>query len=103
MVLKRIGVLSCGKVMGTCYAAMGLILGAIFALISLAGVAMPQPPNAAGPPMPFFFGGAAVIILPIVYGIGGFIGGIILAAIYNLVAGVVGGLELNLESNTPQY
>jgi len=103
MVLRSIGVLSCGKVLGTLYAAIGLIVGGIFALISLAGVAMPHPPNAAAHPMPFFIlGGAAVIIFPIVYGIAGFIGGIIVAAIYNAVAGVVGGLELVFESRTQQ-
>jgi hypothetical protein len=100
MVLKRIGALSCGKVMGTLYAAMGLILGGIFALISLAGVALPQAPNADANPATVFFGVgvAAVIIFPIMYGIIGFIGGIIVAAIYNVVASVVGGLEFDLES-----
>jgi len=61
---------------------------------------MPQAPNANANPAPIFFGVgiAAVIIFPIMYGIIGFIGGIIVAAIYNVVAGVVGGLELDLES-----
>jgi hypothetical protein len=93
MVLKRIGVLSCGKVLATLYAAMGLILGGLFALVSMVGFAMPQPPDGGANPAPLFFGGAAVIIFPIMYGIIGFIGGIIVAAIYNLVAGVVGGVE----------
>jgi hypothetical protein len=39
----------------------------------------------------------AVVVMPIMYGIIGFIGGIIMAAIYNLVAGVVGGLEFDFE------
>jgi len=102
MVLKRIGVMSCGKLMGMTYAVMGLIFGGILALVSLAGIALPQPPNAGANPAPFFFGGAAVIIFPIMYGIGGFIGGIIMAAIYNVVASMVGGLELEFDSNAPQ-
>jgi uncharacterized oligopeptide transporter (OPT) family protein len=49
------------------------------------------------------FGVGSVIFLPIIYGIMGFIGGIISAAIYNVVAGVVGGVELNLEPTATQY
>ena len=37
MVLKRVGVLSCGKIMGFLYAGIGLIAGGIFALVSLVG------------------------------------------------------------------
>lgn len=43
-----------------------------------------------------------MIALPNFYGIMGFVGGIIMAAIYNFVAGIVGGLELDLEPRTPQ-
>jgi len=42
-------------------------------------------------------GAAAIIILPIMYGIFGFIGGAIGAWIYNLVAGWIGGIEIELE------
>lgn len=98
MVLRSIGVLSAGKIMGTLYAAIGVLLGAMFALISLSGLALHQPGN--GPnPMGFLlsFGAAAIIILPIMYGILGFIGGIMCAAIYNFVAGFVGGIEMDFE------
>jgi hypothetical protein len=43
------------------------------------------------------FGVGAVFLLPIVYGIMGFLGGVITAVIYNLAAGAVGGLEVELE------
>jgi hypothetical protein len=104
MVLQRIGVLSCGKIMGILYAGMGLIVGAFFAIISLAGIAIPQQ-NAAGNPMAFMLigGVAALIFMPIMYGIMGFIGGIIMAALYNLVASLAGGLELEFRSNGPDY
>jgi hypothetical protein len=97
MVLRSIGVLSCGKVLGITYALMGLLLGAIFALLSMAGIAIDQPRqgNAA---VPFAAVGAGmIIILPIVYGVLGFIGGMIAAAVYNVVASLVGGLELEFE------
>jgi hypothetical protein len=98
MVLRRVGVLSCGKVMGILYAGMGLIFGAFFALISLAGVVIPQQ-GQGNNPMGFMLvgGAAALIIAPIIYGILGFIGGIIMAALYNVVASIVGGLELEFD------
>lgn len=98
MILKSIGVLSCGKVLGVLYAAIGLLVGVVIALISLSGAVIPQQANGPNPVALFVgFGFAAIIVLPIMYGIMGFIGGIICAAIYNLVAAVVGGLELEFE------
>ncbi len=38
-----------------------------------------------------------LIILPLLYLIGGFIGGIVSAFFYNLVAKIIGGLEFNAE------
>jgi hypothetical protein len=40
---------------------------------------------------------AALIFLPIMYGVIGFIAGAIGGAMYNLVAGVVGGIEIEVE------
>ena len=103
MILRSIGVLSCGKVMGITYALLGLIVGLFMAMFSLAGVAANGPQGGNGP-LPFMaFGVAAVIIFPILYGIGGFIGGIIAAAIYNLVAGMAGGLELEFERSATTF
>lgn len=103
MILKSIGVLSCGKMMGLVYAILGLLVGGFFALFSLAGVAMQQAQAGNGPMLPFMGAGvAAVIIFPILYGIIGFIGGIILALLYNAVANIAGGLELDFQSNQPR-
>jgi hypothetical protein len=103
MVLKSIGVLSCGKLMGTMYACLGLIFGAFMSLISLIGVAAapggPGNENAIGAA---FVGVGAIIFLPIFYGVMGFIGGIISAAIYNVIAGFIGGIELELQPMPPQ-
>ena len=37
------------------------------------------------------------ILMPVIYGVMGFIGGIIGAAVYNLVASWIGGIELEVE------
>ena len=98
MVIKRVGVVSCGKVSGWLYGAMGLIGGALFTLISIftlvLGVASNEGPGAV---LPALFGVGAIIILPVLYGTMGFIGGVITAAMYNLIANRFGGLELELE------
>lgn len=101
MVIRKIGVLSCGKVSGTLYALAGLLVGACFALISLLGAgAMMAAQNDTGSGglggvFGAVFGVGAIILLPLLYGILGFVGGLITALLYNLVAGIVGGLEVD--------
>jgi hypothetical protein len=97
MIVKQIGVLSLGKVMGIMYCGLGLIFGAIFALISLLGAAVGA--GTSGAPEAWFgvfFGIGAVILLPLMYGFIGFVGGLICAGIYNLAARFVGGLEIEV-------
>ena len=47
---------------------------------------------AAGP----FFGIAAVVFLPVTYGVMGFVMTLIMAALYNALAKLVGGVEIDL-------
>jgi hypothetical protein len=49
------------------------------------------------------FGVGFIIFLPIFYGILGFIGGLITAWTYNLVARFAGGLEIELEDRSRVY
>lgn len=85
-VIKRFGWLSVGLVFGAMYLIIGLIVGVIFFLLSLVAVQETA------------FGGIAALILsPVLYGALGFIGGIIVAALYNLVAPVVGGIRIETQ------
>lgn len=93
MILKSISVFSVGKVMGALYALLGLVIGGLFALISVVGALA----GGDGAPVALAMGVGALVIGPIFYGTVGFIGGIIMAALYNLVANFVGGIELELE------
>jgi hypothetical protein len=98
MVLKRVGVMSCGKMGGTLYGLLGLLMGGIFALVSTLGVALGQGSSSEAPAwIGAFFGVGSVILFPILYGIMGFIGGLITAVLYNLLAGFVGGIEMELQ------
>ncbi len=91
--VKRIGPGSAFKVGTVLYGLLGLIPGAVFALVSMLGAAL-APPELG--PFKFLFGVGAIIILPLLYGIIGGIFAAIGAAIYNLVAGWVGGLEVDI-------
>ena len=96
--IRRIGVLSTAKVLGVLYALLGLIFGALFTCISLFGaLAARSVFGEGGGDFGALFGIGAIIVLPILYGILGFIGGAIMAALYNLVAGWVGGIELETQ------
>jgi hypothetical protein len=93
--------MSVAKVSGILYAALGLVAGLFLAAISTAsGLAGMTAANRAGP-FPalagLFFGVGAIVFLPILYGIMGFVGGGIAAALYNVFAGLVGGVELEIE------
>jgi hypothetical protein len=103
MVLKRIGVVSAGKFMGCMYGLLGLLIGGCVSLFSLIGAtAFQQGPARDQPGVGLALlgmGVAAIVVLPLLYGILGFLGGIIGAAIFNLVAYLVGGLEIELATN----
>lgn len=99
VVVSRIGVLSTGKIQGAIGVTLGTIVAIPLMVISLigagAGAAGNAPPGAAGAVLGM--GICFTLLLPVFYGVAGFIGGIIGAAIYNLVAGFVGGMEMELE------
>ena len=94
MVVKRIGVLSLAKVMAVLYAGIGLLGGLFIALISsIGGSAFAHHEGALG----MGFGIGAIVLFPILYDVLGFVGGIISAWLYNLAAGFIGGVELDLQ------
>ena len=96
MVLRRIGPLSAAKISGVLYLAIGLIAGFMMAAMSFF---MPRTEE-TGIFLNLFFGFGAIIFLPIFYGVMGFFAGLIGAALYNLVAGFIGGLEMDFEDSS---
>jgi hypothetical protein len=100
--IKRMGVFSCAKIYSITLAAMGLIIGVIYGLIFMVvgGAMMAGGGRDAGPAgaSSLAIGLVMMIAIPIFYGVIGFIGGIVGALVYNVAAGVVGGLELELET-----
>ena len=95
MVLKRVGPVSLAKILGTLYGLLGLVLGAIFSLVSLLVTSF-RPAEGMGP-FAAIFGLGAILWLPIFYGGLGFVVALIMGGLYNLAAGVVGGIRVELE------
>ena len=95
MVLKSVGVFSAGKISGLLYAGVGLIAGVFVSMFSFLGAFASM--QSEGAFIGLIMGVGAVIVLPVLYGVMGFVGGIIGAFLYNLIAGLVGGFELELE------
>ncbi len=87
--------------MGVVYACIGLIFLPIFMLAAVGGAfaqhaqthTSSAAPAAAVAGIVFGMG----LFMPVIYGVMGFIFGIITAAIYNLVARGIGGIEVEVE------
>ncbi len=106
--IKKLGIISVAKI----YAVMMLVLslliaipyGLIIIVVSLiGGLGAGSQDGLAG----LAVGGGGVvmgivvmIVIPIVYGFMGFIGGILSALVYNIFAGIVGGIEIEVENVT---
>ena len=84
--VRRFGVGQTAKVAGVLYALMGLIAVPIFLIAALVA------PSEAG----VGIGVGLAVLLPICYGLLGFVFTAIGCAIYNLVAGWVGGIEVEI-------
>jgi hypothetical protein len=96
MTITRVGPLSVAKVAGILYVVIGLIAGCLVSLLALAGGFAGAAADADGAgPMAALFGVGAIIFLPIFYGVLGFIGSLIMAWLFNVAAGLVGGIEVD--------
>ena len=100
VVVKKIGVLSAAKMYGAIAAAFGILIGCMFAVAGMIGAGFaPEEGSALFGAM---FGVGAIILLPLIYGVMGFVSGAIGAALYNLFAAMVGGVSLELECTRPR-
>ena len=96
MVINRVGPVSVAKLAGMLYAIVGLIFGAIMSLFALAG-GMAANSDEPGPPiMGAIFGAGAVFVLPILYGAMGFVMTLLMAAVYNVTARILGGVQIDV-------
>jgi hypothetical protein len=88
--------MSLAKLAGVLYGAIGLILGAVFAAISAVG-GFTAAAGSEGTAFAALFGVGAIVVFPLLYGGMAFLMALIGAALYNGIAGVVGGIELQMQ------
>ena len=85
--IKRFSIGQSAKFLGVLYLLLGLIFVPFFLMIE-----MFAPDSAGG------FGTVFAIMMPVMYSVIGLISGAVGAALYNLVAGWVGGIEVELSA-----
>jgi len=109
MTIRRFGVLSVAKMYGLLMFIFGLVFGVIYGLfLILFGAAMTA---ASGEGINATAGGVSTVVLglgmmiglPIFYGVLGFIMGAIGGLVYNILAGMVGGVKFELEGVQHEY
>ena len=92
--LTHIDPLKAGTILGILYGIMALIFMPFVLIATLLG-------NKTGSPAPAIFGAGFAIMLPVIYAVVGFIGGLIMALLYNLVAKWTGGFVFEVRELEP--
>ena len=91
--LTHIAPLRAGVVLAVMYGMISLVVAPLFLLAALFG--------GKGSGGSAAMGVGFAIALPFLYAAGGFIGGILMAALYNLVTKFTGGFEFELRDSEP--
>ncbi|MFL6415780.1 MAG: DUF3566 domain-containing protein [Bryobacteraceae bacterium] len=100
MIVKRLRPLSCAKIAGVFYAAMGLLMGCLVWIPAFLVGVVSNSQRASATVMPPTLGSTlgigAITIFPILFAVIGFLFGLMQAWLYNLIASAVGGVEIDL-------
>jgi hypothetical protein len=105
MRLKRIEPVSLGKILGLMYVVLGFIVGFFVSAICIIGTLVGMPGRGDSPfphILGLFFGIGSVILFPFLYGVLGFVGGIIAGWFYNIIAKWTGGIEMEFDGGFTQ-
>ncbi|MBS0630909.1 MAG: hypothetical protein JSS11_03275 [Verrucomicrobia bacterium] len=91
--IKRFAPLQLGLMLAVLYGLCGLIFAPIFVVVSTLGL------KGTGQPATGLMaaGLGVIVLLPVIYAAVGFVGGLLGALIYNMVARWVGGIEVEVE------
>jgi len=109
MTIRRFNVFSVAKIQGFLAFVIGLLIGVIYGFAfmifgaAISSLAPQGDSQAMGGVGAIVIGLVIMIAVPVLYSIIGFIGGAIGALVYNLAAGVVGGVKFDLEGVAPAY
>lgn len=97
MVIKSVGVMSVARIAAAIYGIFGLIAGVLLSLAAAGGFGVSDEVSSQVSWMGPFFGFGAILALPVVYFILGFLGGGIGGWVFNNAARAMGGLEIVVE------
>ncbi len=94
---KELDVMSVGKISAAIAAVVGILAGLLLAsILPFAGI------FGTMPMMGWMMGGVsaigltAVVLLPIIYAVAGFVYGVVIAFLYNLIAARIGGIKVKV-------
>lgn len=97
MTIKSVGVSSVARLAAAIYGIFGLIAGVLFSLAAVAGFGLSQEVSTSVPWIGPMFGLGAILAMPLLYCVLGYLGGAIGAWVFNNAARAMGGLELVVE------
>jgi hypothetical protein len=108
MTIRRIGILSLAKLQAVIVGVVGLILGIPFGcfLMIQGAISYIRPvPTGGGAVLESgrgrgglaIIGLLMVVMIPILFGLAGFVTGALVGLIYNLAAGMIGGLDIDVD------
>jgi hypothetical protein len=99
MIVKKMDAFSLAKIYGVMGVIFGVIAGVLVGIISSIMGALSSSVEGMGERAGLLnLGWIALIILPIAYGTFFFLAGLISAGIYNIIAKMIGGMKIELES-----
>ena len=99
MTIKSVGVMSVARIAAAIYGIFGLIAGVFLSLAAVGGAGWSEEVSSQAGWLGPFFGFGAILALPVLYFIMGFLGGAIGAWVFNNAAKAMGGLEIALEED----
>ena len=97
MIIKSVGVMSVARIVAAIYGIFGLIAGVFLSLAAAGGFGIKEEISSEVSWMGPFFGFGAILALPLLYFILGYLGGAIGAWVFNNAAKAMGGLEIVVE------
>ncbi len=98
MIIKKINILSAGKIFALLSAITGLLLGITFAVMSILGYSIDA--GAESVLIDKTFGFLSIILFPLMYGFFGGISGCVLSFLYNCIASKVGGIDVEVDNRS---
>jgi len=97
--LVRIAPLKAGVVLGTLYAVLSLLVAPLMLIFVIASSAHGGDAREMGKAAGIGIG--MVVAMPFMYGVLGFLGGVVLAFAYNVITKFTGGLEFTVRDVSP--